>query len=194
MKGYFMNLSDKIRKARKKSKLTQEDLALKLNISRKTLSGWENGRSSPDLEMTKKLSIYLNKNIDYFFDEPQSIKKKKQMHITKIINIMNATITLLNLILILFTKFNVVGLTIIEIIIIIFIIHLNHKMKISTKIPYKYISLILIFILLFILSLYHSIEVLGHFYWGGMVGSLIRSFTMTVSTYLILISFHQKTL
>ena len=46
-----MNLSEKIKKLRAENKLTQEQLAKNLQVSRSTISSWETGRSYPDLEM-----------------------------------------------------------------------------------------------------------------------------------------------
>lgn len=40
-----MNISEKILKLRKSHNLSQEDLAEKLNVSRQSISKWENGVS-----------------------------------------------------------------------------------------------------------------------------------------------------
>ena len=45
-----MEVGKKIYQLRKLSGMTQEQLAEKLNISRQTLSKWENGTSMPDVE------------------------------------------------------------------------------------------------------------------------------------------------
>lgn len=50
------NLGKIITKYRQDNKLTQKDLAKKLNITDKAISRWENGYSSPDLEMLGRLS------------------------------------------------------------------------------------------------------------------------------------------
>ena len=44
-----MQFSKKSKICRQKNKLTQEKFAQALNVSRKTISGWENGRSFPDI-------------------------------------------------------------------------------------------------------------------------------------------------
>lgn len=49
-----MEFSEKIKLIRKYNHLTQEELANKINVSRKTVSGWENKRSTPD-ELTLKI-------------------------------------------------------------------------------------------------------------------------------------------
>ena len=48
-----------IRKFRKKAGLSQSDLAEKLNVTRQTVSSWENGKTYPDLEMVVQLSEVL---------------------------------------------------------------------------------------------------------------------------------------
>ena len=40
-----MELSEQLKKYRKQSNLTQRELALKLNVSDKTISSWETGRT-----------------------------------------------------------------------------------------------------------------------------------------------------
>ena len=44
-------LSDNIKRIRKSKGLSQEELAIKLNVVRQTVSKWENGLSVPDLDM-----------------------------------------------------------------------------------------------------------------------------------------------
>lgn len=51
-----MEFSEKIKLIRKHNYLTQEEFAKKINVSRKTVSGWENGRSVPDVHIIKKIS------------------------------------------------------------------------------------------------------------------------------------------
>lgn len=47
---------------RKKSHLTQEQLANEMNVSRQTISHWENGRAVPDIDTIKRLSQALAHN------------------------------------------------------------------------------------------------------------------------------------
>ena len=48
--GVNMILADKIINLRKKSGMSQEDLAIKLNVSRQAVSKWESCQAIPDLE------------------------------------------------------------------------------------------------------------------------------------------------
>lgn len=52
-------LGEKIARARNAKKLTQEQLARQLNISRQTISHWENDDSQPNVEMLLKLMQVL---------------------------------------------------------------------------------------------------------------------------------------
>lgn len=51
----MQSIGDIIRKHRKLKNLTQEELGNQLFVSKQAISKWENGRSFPDLETTKKL-------------------------------------------------------------------------------------------------------------------------------------------
>ncbi len=50
---------------RKKNNYNQLKVAMDLNISRESLSCYENGKRSPDIDMLRRLSAYFNVSIDY---------------------------------------------------------------------------------------------------------------------------------
>ena len=54
-----------LRKIRKAKGYNQLKVATDLSISRESLSYYENGRRSPDIEMLLILSEYFNVSIDY---------------------------------------------------------------------------------------------------------------------------------
>ncbi len=54
-----------LKKIRKQKKLNQQKVAMDLNISRESLSYYENGKRSPDIDMLVKLSDYFGVSIDY---------------------------------------------------------------------------------------------------------------------------------
>ena len=54
-----------LRQIRKEKKLTQQKVALDLNISRESLSYYENGKRQPSLELLVAFSKYFNVSIDY---------------------------------------------------------------------------------------------------------------------------------
>ena len=51
-----MNLGNKIQEIRKKNKMSQEEFAEIFNVTRQTISSWENSKSYPDIETLIKLS------------------------------------------------------------------------------------------------------------------------------------------
>lgn len=59
-----MEFSEQIKMIRRRSKLTQEELAKKLNVSRQAVSNWENNRNLPDLEMLIKISSVFEISLD----------------------------------------------------------------------------------------------------------------------------------
>ena len=64
-----MNLGDKIINLRKKSAMTQEELATKLNVSRQTISKWELSQSTPELNHISRLSEIFDVTTDYLIKE-----------------------------------------------------------------------------------------------------------------------------
>lgn len=62
-----MNLGKTLQIARKKAGLTQESVAEKLNISRQTISKWEQNETIPNLYESKKLADLYHITIDELF-------------------------------------------------------------------------------------------------------------------------------
>lgn len=73
---------DKLYELRKKKNLTQEDLALLLDISDKAVSKWENGTSKPTIENLSKLSKIFDISLDELIVLEEEKEKQK---ITKIV-------------------------------------------------------------------------------------------------------------
>lgn len=59
-----MDFGAQIKKLRSSRDLTQEKLAQELNVSRQTISSWENNRNLPDLEMVVQISKIFNLSLD----------------------------------------------------------------------------------------------------------------------------------
>lgn len=53
------NVGKNITKLRKQSGMTQDELAEKLFVTRQTVSGWENGRTQPNLDILSDLAVAL---------------------------------------------------------------------------------------------------------------------------------------
>ena len=56
-------LSNNLKRIRKSKGLSQEELAIKLNIVRQTVSKWENGLSVPDSDMLITLADELDTSV-----------------------------------------------------------------------------------------------------------------------------------
>ena len=77
-----MTLSDNLKKFRKSSNLTQSQVAEKLHVSRKTISGWENSHSTPDIVNISKLSDIYHVSLDYLIHENNLSKFEKDSRST----------------------------------------------------------------------------------------------------------------
>lgn len=62
-------LSENIHSIRKSKGLSQEELAVKLNVVRQTVSKWERGLSVPDSEMLITISDILETSVSTLLDE-----------------------------------------------------------------------------------------------------------------------------
>ena len=63
-----MEIGNKISELRKKSGLSQEELADKIGVARQTISKWELGETSPDLKQSKELSKIFKVSLDELTD------------------------------------------------------------------------------------------------------------------------------
>lgn len=70
-----MELGQKLKEARMKAGLKQEELAKQLGVSRQTVSNWENDRSYPDLGSAVKLSNLYGQSLDEMLKDDDSVIK-----------------------------------------------------------------------------------------------------------------------
>lgn len=86
---------------RKKSGLTQQQLAENFSYSDKTVSKWELGYAIPSVEVLKSLADYYGVNVDYFLVEHQisaEVEKKNKSKVDNhglIVGLMDAVILLI---------------------------------------------------------------------------------------------------
>ena len=59
-----MKLGSSLYNARKKSGLSQEDVAGKLGVSRQTISKWETDETLPDIRQAKRLAVLYHLSLD----------------------------------------------------------------------------------------------------------------------------------
>lgn len=62
-------LNENIKRLRKAKGLSQENLAVELNVVRQTLSKWEKGLSVPDSDMLIKIAEVLNTSVSVLLGE-----------------------------------------------------------------------------------------------------------------------------
>lgn len=77
-----MILADKIIELRKKSGMSQEELAEKLGVSRQSVSKWEMAQSTPDLNRILKMSEFFEVTTDYLLrDEINTAESETEAYI-----------------------------------------------------------------------------------------------------------------
>lgn len=119
-----MDLGKKIIEMRKNAKLSQEQLAEKLDVTRQTISNWENGKLYPDIDALVKISkcfnislddllSYDNKVLEYLKDSTDVVKSNKKLLYAILLNI---------LVIILFIIVGIIANESISIIVIVFTI------------------------------------------------------------------------
>ena len=64
-----MALEDRIREARKKAKLTQEQAAARIGIAKSTWAGYESGNSQPDISKLVKIMDLLSVDANYLWQD-----------------------------------------------------------------------------------------------------------------------------
>ena len=66
-----MSIKDSLPQIRKEKGLTQEELARKLFVTRQAVSRWENGDTTPSIDMAKLIAVALDVPIMRVLDLPQ---------------------------------------------------------------------------------------------------------------------------
>ena len=71
-----MNLGNQLVKIRKDNKMSQEDFAEIFNVTRQTISSWENSKSYPDIETLIKISDQFHISLDILLKGDKNMIKK----------------------------------------------------------------------------------------------------------------------
>lgn len=74
-----MSLGNSLFNARKKSGLSQEEVAEKLGVSRQTISKWETDETLPDIRQSKKLAVLYYLTLDELIDFDADVKEIEDM-------------------------------------------------------------------------------------------------------------------
>lgn len=85
----------RLKELRTKNKLTQQDIALRLNIARSTYNGYEQNFSEPNIETLSNLADYYNVSLDYLvgrdYNNEIGYLNEQQKNAVKIIQQLNQT-------------------------------------------------------------------------------------------------------
>ena len=100
MKDVNLVIGNNIKELRKANKLTQYELAEKLNYSNKAISRWESGEVIPDVQTLNKLCEIFNIPLSSIFEENVTKQKIKRNYKLQIGN--KLAITLLSILLVWF--------------------------------------------------------------------------------------------
>ncbi|MBP3597780.1 MAG: helix-turn-helix transcriptional regulator [Clostridia bacterium] len=125
-----MDLGKRIIEMRKKNNLSQEQLAEKLEVSRQTISNWENGKFYPDIDALVRISRYFNislddllsyddKVLDYLKESTNVVKSNRKLLYAIILNIL------------LIILFVIIGITLNESVAVIVIIFITSVISFS---------------------------------------------------------------
>lgn len=71
-----VNLGEQLQKLREEKKMSREDLAGEMNVSRQAVYKWENNKGYPDIENLIKLSEVNNVTLDELIKGDQKFQKK----------------------------------------------------------------------------------------------------------------------
>lgn len=71
-----MKLSEKLKLLREKNKMTQKEIAQKINVSERVYSYYEQDRFPKDEEILKKLAEALNTTVSNLIDEKNEVHDK----------------------------------------------------------------------------------------------------------------------
>ena len=70
-------LQENIKNFRKERGLTQEELAIRLNVVRQTVSKWEKGLSVPDADMLQRLAEILEVSVNQLLGEEREPERNR---------------------------------------------------------------------------------------------------------------------
>lgn len=89
-------IAQNISELRRSTKLTQMELAERLNYSDKAVSKWERGESMPDISVLKELADMFEVPVDYLLQESHDTSETMQPHYRKRLNFNRLIITMLS--------------------------------------------------------------------------------------------------
>lgn len=81
-----MSFGERLRRARKAKRLTQKELAAKINAAHNSISNWENNQNMPDPDTIQNLCWVLGVQPNYFFeiDQPDISRNQSEKNTIRI--------------------------------------------------------------------------------------------------------------
>ena len=73
-----MKFNERLLDLRKKNGWSQEELGYKLDVSRQTISKWESGQTTPELEKLRNLAKIFEISVDELINEEEFLKEEKE--------------------------------------------------------------------------------------------------------------------
>ena len=68
-----MTFGQKLKEARQKAALSQEELAQRISVSRSAIAKWETDKGLPDVDNLKAISKLLDVSVDYLLDDENGL-------------------------------------------------------------------------------------------------------------------------
>ena len=81
-------IAENIKKLRKQHHLSQQELADKIFVSHQTISGWESGRTDPDVDSIQKLAEIFCVSVEYLIAGEDNVKEvvvEKEVPVEKVV-------------------------------------------------------------------------------------------------------------
>jgi len=72
-------LQENIKRFRKERGLTQEELAIRVNVVRQTVSKWEKGQSVPDADLLQKIAEVLEVQVSQLLGEEKEMEHRNEI-------------------------------------------------------------------------------------------------------------------
>ncbi len=72
-------LQENIKNFRKERGLTQEELAIRVNVVRQTVSKWEKGQSVPDADLLQKIAEVLEVSVSQLLGQEKEIEHRNEI-------------------------------------------------------------------------------------------------------------------
>ncbi|TPR13293.1 helix-turn-helix transcriptional regulator [Apilactobacillus timberlakei] len=181
-----MELSTKLKKARKDKKLTQEYVASQINVSRKTISSWENGRGKPNSSYLKQLNSIYNTNLQLYYTQNKHKNNNKYFYTIYFINIMLFILCLINLFTHLLTGIATFQLILTSFLFVKFRTNIFIYIKNNKIIQFVFVLLFIFFLIIIMNNMelkYNFSNILEDF--PFFIGAIIHSLILTSSFFII---------